>query len=296
MTCARRATAPAGTPTERRENGRAIVTPPPLHLELTYAVTAWTKAVEDEHRLLSQVLAILFSYGGCPRTCSATARPRRSHCAEAFVGRPREEKADFWTSVGGQYKASIDYIVHITVESGAMFVRGPEVRTQTVRVRQADGPASAMEELHRLGGTIRDGDGLPAAAVWIALPDAGLWAASDARGRFTFSACGPGPTACWRARPTAARCRRPSRCPAAPISCSAATARGRVRGGEPPPSPDAVYEFASTNGGHGGPCCTGGSIARETACRGRDGCALPVASPRLCCHRSARRGATCPRT
>jgi hypothetical protein len=175
-----------GTPTEQRDNGRAVVISPPLHLELTYAVTAWTKAVEDEHRLLSQVLSILFSYGELPDDvlgdAAATVRS-----AEASVGRPREEKADFWTSVGGQYKASIDYVVHIVVESGARFERGPEVRTQTVRLRQADGPASTMEELHRLGGTVRDDDGLPAQRAWIALPDAGMWTASDARGRFTFA-------------------------------------------------------------------------------------------------------------
>ena len=46
----------------------AIVSDPPLHLELTYAVTAWTKAVEDEHRLLSQLLAVLYSYDDVPRT------------------------------------------------------------------------------------------------------------------------------------------------------------------------------------------------------------------------------------
>src|SRR5690349_316964 len=33
------------TPTERRSNGQAAVIAPPLHLELSYAVTAWTKAV-----------------------------------------------------------------------------------------------------------------------------------------------------------------------------------------------------------------------------------------------------------
>src|SRR5918995_2697085 len=55
-----------GTPSEQRGNGQAVVTPPALRLELTYAVTAWTKAVEDEHRLLSQVLAVLFSYRRLP--------------------------------------------------------------------------------------------------------------------------------------------------------------------------------------------------------------------------------------
>jgi hypothetical protein len=177
----------SGTPSERRENGRAVVTAPPLHLELTYAITAWTKAVQDEHRLLSQVLSILFSHEELPADVLGDPEGTALTRAETSVGRPREEKADFWTSVGGQYKASIDYVVHIVLESGATFVRGPEVRTQTVRLLQAEAPASTMEELHRLAGTVVDRDGLPSAGAWIALPDVGLWTASDPRGRFTFS-------------------------------------------------------------------------------------------------------------
>src|SRR3954452_8620145 len=46
------------TPRDVRVNGHTFTAPPPLRLEVTYSVTAWTKAVEDEHRLLSQVLAI----------------------------------------------------------------------------------------------------------------------------------------------------------------------------------------------------------------------------------------------
>ena len=37
--------------------------------------------------------------------------------------------------------------------------RGPEVRTQTLRTRIADGPARTLTELHRLGGTLRDAAG-----------------------------------------------------------------------------------------------------------------------------------------
>src|ERR687886_1035614 len=39
---------------------------PPLRMEASYAVTAWTRAVEDEHRLLSQVLAIFYAYPDLP--------------------------------------------------------------------------------------------------------------------------------------------------------------------------------------------------------------------------------------
>src|ERR671927_1773501 len=54
------------TPREVRVNGANSTAAPPMRLEITYAVTAWTKAVEDEHRLLSQVLAVLFSYKNLP--------------------------------------------------------------------------------------------------------------------------------------------------------------------------------------------------------------------------------------
>src|ERR1700755_2444501 len=94
----------SSTPSERRTNGVAVISDPPLQLELTYAVTAWTKAVEDEHRLLSQVLAILYSYRRLPAEVLESALDGGSGLAEAetSVGRPREEKADFWTSIGGQ--------------------------------------------------------------------------------------------------------------------------------------------------------------------------------------------------
>src|ERR1700744_36252 len=182
----------SASPSERRTNGVAVVSDPPLQLELTYAVTAWTKAVEDEHRLLSQVLAILYSYTDIPADLLGQNGSTTLSRAETSVGRPREEKADFWTSVGGQYKASIDYVVQIVVESGATFVRGPEVRTTTIRTLKADGPRSTLEELHRIGGTVTNEDGEPLQGAWVALPEAGRWAATATDVRFPFARVTPG--------------------------------------------------------------------------------------------------------
>src|SRR4051812_24667626 len=173
------------SPAEKRGNGQALVTPPPLQLELTYAVTAWTKAVEDEHRLLSQVLTILFSHKRLPGDLLGESSLNGGSvlaAADTSVGRPREEKADFWSSVGGTYKASIDYVVHITVESGATFVRGPEVRTQTIRTRISDGPARTMTEMTRIGGTLRDAARRPGPDAGGAAPAAGLGAAARGAG------------------------------------------------------------------------------------------------------------------
>jgi Pvc16 N-terminal domain/Carboxypeptidase regulatory-like domain len=177
------------TPTEQRADGRATVIAPPLRLELSYAVTAWTKTVEDEHRLLSQLVAILHSYRHLPPELlggQLAANPRLRE-AETSVGRPREGKADFWTSVGGQYKASIDFAVILTIDSGASASRGPEVRTQTIRGRLAEGRQDGVVELHRFGGTVHDSAGAPVANAWVALPDSGRWTATDQQGHFVLN-------------------------------------------------------------------------------------------------------------
>jgi hypothetical protein len=155
-------------------------------------VTAWTKAVEDEHRLLSQVLAILFSHKRLPADVFDAARAGAQPPAETAVARPREDKSDFWNAIGGQYKVSIDYVVHLTIESGASFTRGPEVRTRTIHLRSSDAPRSTMEEFHGLGGTVRDAGGAPLAHAWVVMPDTGAWAATDLRGRFRIDRIRPG--------------------------------------------------------------------------------------------------------
>ena len=178
--------------TSSPESRDGVLVAPSLRLALTYAVTAWTKAVEDEHRLLSQVLSILFSHARLPEDVLGERSSGARGPVETAVGRPREDKADFWNAIGGQYKASIDYVVQIEVESGTRFERGPEVRTRTIRMRQSDGRAANVEELHGLGGTVRDERGDAIAHAWIALPDLGAWAASDLAGRFRLARVGPG--------------------------------------------------------------------------------------------------------
>src|SRR5688500_16016193 len=44
---------------EHRGNGAARLERAPLRVDCSYAVTAWTRAVQDEHRLLSQTMAVL---------------------------------------------------------------------------------------------------------------------------------------------------------------------------------------------------------------------------------------------
>jgi hypothetical protein len=179
--------------TRQRVGDEYVEAPPPLVMEVSYAITAWAQAVEDEHRLLSQVLSVLYAFPHLPEE-ALNGRLRngsQSMTIKAKVGQAKGDKADFWTAVGGQYKASLDYVVRLTVEAGSRR-RVPQVRTQTIRTRIIDGPPSAVVEMSRAGGTIADAEGEPLYNVWVALPDSGRYASTDTAGRFRFDRIAPG--------------------------------------------------------------------------------------------------------
>jgi hypothetical protein len=175
-------------------NGRQFETRPPMVMEASYAVTAWTQAVEDEHRLLSQVLAIFFAYPEIPqdKLNGRLANGSQAWPIKARIGQGKGEKSDFWSAVGGQYKVSLDYVVRLSVESGAMRERGPEVRTQTIRTQMTDAPKATVLEMHRSGGKVTDKKGQPLGDVWITLPDLGSWTSSRSDGEFRFDRLPPG--------------------------------------------------------------------------------------------------------
>ena len=81
-------------------------------MECSYAVTAWTQAVEDEHRLLSQVLSIFYAYPELPQEAlnGRLANGSQAWPIKARIGQGKGEKSDFWSAVGGQYKVSLDYV------------------------------------------------------------------------------------------------------------------------------------------------------------------------------------------
>ena len=164
---------------------------PPLRLECSYAVTAWTREAEDEHRLLSQTLAVLLAYTGLPERVlserlaevSASQGPIMTR-----IGQPKSDhKAEFWTAVGGRYRVSLDYVVTLSIVPGVTVERGPEVRTHTVRVADLRAGVRAPFERHRSGGIVRSADGQPVADAWLVLPEVGAWASSGADGRFSFT-------------------------------------------------------------------------------------------------------------
>src|SRR3954471_898773 len=148
--------------TRERVGSDFVESPPPMVIEVSYAITAWAQAVEDEHRLLSQVLSLLYAFPTLPDELlnGRLRNGSQPFTIAAKVGQAKGDKADFWSAVGGQYKASLDYVVRLSVESGVRR-QSPQVRTQTIRTRMIDAPPRAVVEMHRTGGTVTDADGAP---------------------------------------------------------------------------------------------------------------------------------------
>jgi Pvc16 N-terminal domain/Carboxypeptidase regulatory-like domain len=191
-------------PIEWREvqgNGGTQDERPPLRVDASFAVTAWTRAVEDEHRLLSQVLAILYAYPTLPDDIltGTLANGSQQYPLKTRIAQERTtDRSDFWTAVGGQYKASLDYVVTVSCESGTALERGPEVRTQTLRLQDRDGARSTVQELHRIGGVVKTPADEPVANAWVVVDDVG-WTVTGPDGRFRFDRLGAGSYRC-RAR------------------------------------------------------------------------------------------------
>ncbi len=176
-------------PDAGRSAGRAFERPPSMRVDCIFAVTTWSKAVADEHRLLSQVLGVLFAHpvlDGHLGSRFDGGSQRFSILASVGEQRP-EQRADFWRSVGGVYKPALDYVVTLAVESGTVVQRGPDVRASTVRTSLADAARAGVQEMSNVGGMVRDDDGEPVPDAWVALPGLGRLATSDGDGRFRLT-------------------------------------------------------------------------------------------------------------
>lgn len=208
-----------GASTVRDARGGARDRPEPLRLDIVYAITAWAPRVGDEHRLLSQVLAVLHSF---PRLDDQLV-PRLRDGAQAYpveatvAGRRTEQRSDFWRSVGGEYKPAIDYAVTLSLESGVSYARGPAVRATTVRTRIAEAPRTTVLEQHHLGGLVRDGDGAPVRDAWVTVPGLGRIASTDADGRFVLPRVPPGTHAVRARGPEGGEAELSARVPGAPL-------------------------------------------------------------------------------
>ena len=104
---------------------------PPRYFKLSYLVTAWTQRPEDEHRLLSALLACFLRHEAVPSDLLAGTLFADIGLPVAMtVGLPPPEDrafADVWSALGGELKPSLDIVVTAPVLTGQRHEAGPPV-------------------------------------------------------------------------------------------------------------------------------------------------------------------------
>jgi hypothetical protein len=139
------------------ETGRTqTISGPPRWYRLSYLVTAWTKRPQDEHRLLSTLLAGLVA--------EPTLAPERLVGSLAALGQsvrvdialpPIETRAlaDVWSALGGELKPSLDLVITAPLADRGRAAAPPVTDPMELRVTDntPDDPEAAQRTETRHG-------------------------------------------------------------------------------------------------------------------------------------------------
>lgn len=178
-----------------RKGATASKGKPPLWLDLSYLITVWANAIEDEHRLLWHVLSILTRFPILPKEVMQGALTEMDHKIQTKTAQTDgayRSLAELWGSLETQLKPSVNYMVTLPLDREAE-LEAPIVVTKRLKVDQL-GKTKLPDELFQVGGRVyRRGEpekGVGAAQVMI--KEYGLVVTADESGYFKFPTIPPG--------------------------------------------------------------------------------------------------------
>ncbi|HEX2851026.1 MAG TPA: DUF4255 domain-containing protein, partial [Acidimicrobiales bacterium] len=132
----------------RDGDGRITGTAPaPRFFKLSYLVTAWTQRPEDEHRLLSAMLACFLKHDRLTPDMLAGNLADQGNVVDVTIALPPPEDralSDVWSALGGELKPSLDLVMTVPVDLDRYTVAAPLV-TEEPKFR-FDGGAGAEAE------------------------------------------------------------------------------------------------------------------------------------------------------
>ena len=101
----------------RGENNTAIKSRPAARIDLTYRITTYANAIEDEHRLLSRVLLVLFQHPTLPEELLEGAIAGQE--IATLIASPQgliQAPADFWGALDNDIRPSVDCKLTMTLD------------------------------------------------------------------------------------------------------------------------------------------------------------------------------------
>jgi hypothetical protein len=121
---------------ERDGNQRVRIKRRPLRIDLSYAVTCWTAAVEDQHRLLWRVLETLFQNSPLPEELHHGALSHLLQPVQLKVAQSDgvlKNLSDLWGSLQVEYPPSIQLVATLELDLNQVVIT-PLVLTRELKL------------------------------------------------------------------------------------------------------------------------------------------------------------------
>jgi hypothetical protein len=136
-------------------NGNTTKKRNPSRIDVSYLITVWSNDVDDEHRLLWNVMATLFRYPELPDDILTGDLVSHTYPLRTTTAQPDglfSNPSDFWSALDNKIKASINYVVTLTLDSDIAFT-APMVRTRTLGVKPIN-EQTETENIVQISGVI----------------------------------------------------------------------------------------------------------------------------------------------
>ena len=190
---------PEGSPGENRAHLKRT----PFRVDCHYMLTCWAAEAEDEHRLLSRCMMVLFRFPIIPQEKLVGLLKNQPFDLQSRLASHDKltNPAEVWSSLDNEMRPSIPFIVTISIDPWTE-ITGPIVRTLTMRTGQTLTlprletliPDQNRHEFIYFGGTVRQkhGNQTPLAGIQVAIKGTGLFTTTDQNGQFSLGSLPPG--------------------------------------------------------------------------------------------------------
>ena len=103
-----------------RNGDAGAETPPPVRVDLTYVITAWTSEVSDEHQLLGRILTTLLRFPLLPADVLKGSMQNQAFPLRAWIAQPERmpNPWEFWGHVDHGMKASLCFVLTTSLQPG----------------------------------------------------------------------------------------------------------------------------------------------------------------------------------